>query len=109
MAEDEREIQIDALAVRPSSGEVFLRGLPLVLTRTEFRLLLLLIRSDGGALSRKQIIEAVRGSDYPVTERSLDSHVMKLRRKLGDHGRMIETVRGAGYRYRKESPACPSG
>jgi two-component system phosphate regulon response regulator PhoB len=102
MAENENRLQIDALVLVPASGEAFLGGLPLSLTKTEFRLLLFLATSDGRAFSRKQIIEAVQGPDYPVTDRSIDDHVMNVRRKLGDYSRVIETVRGAGYRYRKQ-------
>ena len=54
---------------------------------------------EGLAIPMQQIIEAVQGPDYPVTQRSVDGHVLSLRKKLGDYGRLIETVRGAGYRY----------
>jgi two-component system phosphate regulon response regulator PhoB len=48
-------------------------------------------------------VDTVRGSDYPVTDRSVDVQVVGLRKKLGPHGTYIETVRGVGYRF-KESP-----
>jgi two-component system phosphate regulon response regulator PhoB len=88
------------LTLDPSSGDVFLEGQPLELTKTEFRLLLFLVESDGSVFARKQIIAAVQGDDYPVTDHSVDGHVMSLRKKLGSHGALIETVRGAGYRRR---------
>jgi len=72
----------------------------LELTKTEFRILLFLMQSDGRVFARKEIIAAVRGDDYPVTDHSVDAHVMLLRRKLGGHGKLIETVRGTGYRRR---------
>ena len=50
--------------------------------------------------TRQQIIEAVQGPNYPATDRSVDSQVMGLRKKLGDHGRLIESVRGVGYRFK---------
>jgi two-component system phosphate regulon response regulator PhoB len=46
-------------------------------------------------------VDAVRGDDYPVTDRSVDVQIVGLRKKLGDHGKYIETVRGVGYRFRE--------
>ena len=111
MAEEADGIQRDALSLVPSSGKAFLDGQPLSLTRTEFGLLVFLARSNGRVCARKEIIEAIQGPDYPVTERSIDGHVMELRRKLGDYGRVIETVRGAGYVYRTHEARAlgPSG
>jgi two-component system phosphate regulon response regulator PhoB len=48
-------------------------------------------------------VDAVRGDDYPVTDRSVDVQIVGLRKKLGDHGKYIETVRGVGYRFRELS------
>ena len=56
--------------------------------------------NPGWVFSRNKIIDAVRGKDYPVTERSVDVQILSLRKKLGDHGRFIETVRGVGYRLK---------
>ena len=92
--------QFAGLTFDRSTGEAFLDGQPLKLTRTEFRLLLFLIESDGSVFARKEIIAAIQGDDYPVTAQSIDNHVMSLRRKLGSRGNLIETVRGAGYRRR---------
>ena len=104
MTENAHTIQFGGLVLAPSIGDAFLDGQSLVLTRTEFRLLVLLLQSDGNVFTRKQIIEAIQGPDYPVTDRSVDGHILYLRRKLGDYGRLIETVRGAGYRCRKDIP-----
>ena len=73
----------------------------LELTFTEFRLLQFLARKPGWAFSRNQIVDAVKGEDYPVTERSVDVQVAGLRKKLGDLGSYIETVRGVGYRFKE--------
>jgi two-component system phosphate regulon response regulator PhoB len=80
---------------------VLLAGKPIDLTFTEFRLLHFLARKPGWAYSRGQIVDAVKGEDYPVTERSVDVQVVGLRKKLGDLGRFIETVRGVGYRFKE--------
>ncbi len=79
-----------------------LDGTPLSLTRSEFMLLLLLAKRPGVVFSRYQIVDGVHGTDYAVTDRSVDVLVVNLRRKLGDHGGLIETVRGVGYRFRVE-------
>ena len=100
MEESTNTIQIAGLTLDPSKGEAFLEGRPLELTKTQFRILLFLMQSDGRVFSRTEIITAVQGDDYPVTEHSVDSHIMFLRRKLGIHAHLIETVRGAGYRRR---------
>ena len=78
-------------------------GALLTLTLSEFRILELLMRRPGVVFSRYQIVDAVHGADYPVTYRSVDVQIVGLRRKLGDHGECIETVRGVGYRFRTSS------
>ncbi len=74
-------------------------GHPLDLTRGEFDLLALLARRPGVVYSRERIVDALHGSDYAVTDRSVDVQVAGLRRKLGEGSRLIETVRGVGYRF----------
>ena len=100
---EEREVTIDVheLSIHPGRHEATLAGRPLELTYTEFALLTVLAKRPGWAFSRAQIVDAVKGTDYPVTERSVDVQVAGLRRKLGDHGHYVETVRGVGYRFRK--------
>jgi two-component system phosphate regulon response regulator PhoB len=79
---------------------VTLAGTRVDLTYTEFALLQFLARRPGWAFTRSQIVDAVKGEDYPVTERSVDVQVAGLRKKLGSFGSYIETVRGVGYRFR---------
>jgi len=67
---------------------------------TEFALLKHFLSNPEIVFSRNQIIEAIRGTDYPVTDRSVDVQVLGLRKKLGKAGDMIETIRGIGYRFR---------
>ena len=98
---DEAAIQIRELVIHPGRHEVLVGGKPIELTYTEFRLLHFLARKPGWAFSRGQIVDAVKGEDYPVTERSVDVQVAGLRKKLGDLGRYIETVRGVGYRFKE--------
>ena len=99
--DDPTSIKIHELVINPGRHEVLLRGKPLELTFTEFRLLQFLSRKPGWAFSRNQIVDAVKGEDYPVTERSVDVQIAGLRKKLGDLGSYIETVRGVGYRFKE--------
>jgi len=99
--EDVSTIQVHDMVIHPGRHEVLLRGRPVDLTFTEFRLLQFLARKPGWAFSRGQIVDAVKGEDYPVTERSVDVQVAGLRKKMGDLGRYIETVRGVGYRFKE--------
>lgn len=94
-------IQVRELVIHPGRHEVLAAGKPLTLTLTEFRLLHFLAQRPGWAFSRSQIVDAVKGDDYPVTERSVDVQVVGLRKKLGALGDYIETVRGVGYRFKE--------
>ncbi|HPC45036.1 MAG TPA: winged helix-turn-helix domain-containing protein, partial [Candidatus Latescibacteria bacterium] len=60
----------------------------------------LLASRPGWVFTRYQIVEAIRGDNSPVTDRSVDVHVVGLRKKLGQAARYIETVRGMGYRFK---------
>jgi two-component system phosphate regulon response regulator PhoB len=67
---------------------------------TEFALLKHFLSNPEIVFSRNQIISAIHGSDYPVTDRSVDVQILGLRKKLGEAGDMIETIRGVGYRFK---------
>ncbi len=99
-AELETTIEVHEVSIHPGRHEVKLAGEPVELTYTEFALLQFLARRPGWAFTRTQIVDAVKGEDYPVTERSVDVQVAGLRKKLGAFGAYIETVRGVGYRFR---------
>jgi len=74
---------------------------PIHATHSEFRLLSFLSRRPGFVFTRYQIVDALRGADYNVTDRSIDVLIAGLRKKLGPAGKNIETVRGVGYRFRE--------
>jgi two-component system, OmpR family, alkaline phosphatase synthesis response regulator PhoP len=101
--DDTKVIMIYELEIHPGRRTVLAGGKALELTYTEFQLLSVLARRPGWVFTRSQIVDAVRGSDYPVTDRSVDVQVVGLRKKLGTYGDYIETVRGVGYRF-KEKP-----
>ena len=79
--------------------EVLVEGQPVELTPKEYELLIYFKKNRSIALSRESILNAVWGYDYFGDLRTVDTHVKKLRAKLGDCGSMIETVRGYGYRF----------
>jgi len=101
--DDASVIQIHELKIHPGRRDVSINGESVELTYTEFQVLYYLARRPGWVFTRSQIVDAVRGDDYPVTDRSVDVQIVGLRKKLGFAGRYIETVRGVGYRF-KERP-----
>jgi len=78
---------------------VSLDGRPLELTPKEFDLLALLVRNPGRAFSRDYLVETVWGYEYGGFDRTVDTHVLRLRKKLGPIGERIETVWSIGYRF----------
>jgi two-component system alkaline phosphatase synthesis response regulator PhoP len=90
------------LSIRPGRHEVLVTGRPVQLTLTEFRILHLLAQRPGWVFTRSQIIDATQGDEASVTARSVDVHIVSLRRKLGPSGDVIETIRGIGYRFKEE-------
>lgn len=82
--------------------EVFVNKEALQLTLSEFKLLRHMMQRQGRVFTRDQLLNAVVGPDVFVTERNIDVHVGALRRKLGEAGKLIVTVRGVGYRMEEE-------
>jgi two-component system phosphate regulon response regulator PhoB len=95
-------LTVGDLAIHPGRHEVLVRGMPVNLTRTEFRVLHALASRPGWVFTRCQIADAIHEGDGLVTDRSVDVQIVGLRRKLGVAGSRIETVRGVGYRLREE-------
>ncbi len=88
-------VSIDRSAHRAS-----VNGRDLELTATEYKLLLTLVERRGRVQTRPQLLESVWDAQPDIQTRTVDMHVQRLRTKLGDAGRLIETVRGFGYRFR---------
>ena len=93
-------IEVGVIQIDTERHEVLVKGEPAALTATEFKLLSLLASKAGRVFTRQQIIELIHEGYAAVTDRSVDVQVVSLRRKLGEAGRRIETVRGVGYRFR---------
>ena len=82
---------------------VSIAGESIDLTPSEFRLLDTLIRQPGRAFDRSELIDSALGGDTLVLERTIDVHIRSLRKKLGEDNKLIQTVRGIGYRFREGS------
>lgn len=87
------------LAIDPVMRLVTLAGIPLELTVKEYDLLLMLARNAGRSFSRAYLLDRIWGSDYEGGDRTVDTHVVRLRKKLGPLGQRIATVWGVGYRF----------
>jgi two-component system, OmpR family, alkaline phosphatase synthesis response regulator PhoP len=94
-------LEAHGLSLDPLRHEAAAEGRALELSATEFAILETLMRDPGRVYTRQQIIDAVKGPDYPVTERSVDVQILGLRKKLGSQGDCVETVRGIGYKLRR--------
>jgi two-component system alkaline phosphatase synthesis response regulator PhoP len=94
-------LRIHDLEIDLGRRSVLVSGQAVDLTYTEFQVLYILARRPGWVFTRSQIVDAVRGDDYPVTDRSVDVQIVGLRKKLGPSNRYIETVRGVGYRFKE--------
>jgi len=95
-----KDILINGINIKTRSREVWVNKNPINdLTFSEFQILYLLAGHPGWVFTRYQIIDKIRGDNYPVTDRSVDFQIVGLRKKLGDAGKLIKTVRGVGYRF----------
>lgn len=98
---DEEIIEIHNIKIHTGRHEVLVNDEPVQLTFTEFGILNFLVKRPGWVFTRSQIVDAVKGDDYFVTDRSVDVQIVGLRKKLGTAGTNIETVRGVGYRFKE--------
>ena len=105
-ASAEDGLKVHNLVIDPGRRSVLVDGVQADLTFTEFQVLFFLARRPGWVFTRTQIVDAVRGDDYPVTDRSVDVQIVGLRKKLGASGKFIETVRGVGYRFREKTASA---
>ena len=95
------QIQIDELKIDLDRHQVFSNGSVIDLTATEFKILSLFAHSPGRVFTRSILMDAVWGQEYYGIERTMDTHVSRLRRKLRQFGERIETVHGVGYRLKE--------
>jgi two-component system phosphate regulon response regulator PhoB len=88
------------ITIDRAAHRVMLDGVELSLTSTEYKLLLVLLERRGRVQTRPQLLETVWEAQPDIQTRTVDMHIQRLRTKLGEHGRLVETVRGFGYRFR---------
>jgi len=103
IGQDKRKetLTYENISISPGRRQIKVDDIKIELTFTEFEILHLLLRHPGWVFTRNQIVDQVRGDNYPVTDRSVDFQIVGLRKKLGDAGDLIETVRGVGYRIKE--------
>ncbi len=99
---DEETISIHSIVIHRGRHEVLVAGKQVHLTATEFTILEQLATRPGWVYTRQQIIDKIRGYDYLITPRAVDVQIFGLRKKLGQIGNCIETVRGIGYRLKED-------
>lgn len=99
--DEEPVIRFKGLYMNPNDFSVTYKEEPLKLTAVEYKILYFLARKPGRVYTRERIIEQVRGDDVIITGRTVDVHILSLRRKLGEAADMIETVRGIGYKVQE--------
>jgi two-component system phosphate regulon response regulator PhoB len=99
--DDSSVITVHELQIDLTRYDVRVKGKPIQLTTTEFGILHCLAKRPGWVFTRYQIIDAVKGEDYIVTDRAVDVQIAGLRKKLGPMSHYIETVRGVGYRFKE--------
>ena len=101
--EEDELIQAGLLLIDPIGHTVQVAGEHVELTATEFRLLLTLAQRRGRVQSREELLNVVWGYEHSGYRRTVDTHVRRLREKIGEAAEMVETVRGVGYRFRRET------
>ncbi len=89
------------LTVNKGRFEVLIEGEKVELTYSEFHLLWILMAKPGWVFTRAKLVDLIRGEDHAITDRAVDVQIVGLRKKLGDYGKYVETVRGVGYRFKE--------
>ncbi len=101
--EPSAQLRLGEIEIDVPRHTVRVGGIPVVLTATEFRLLEILARRRGRVQSRDRLLQDVWGYENPIDSRTVDTHMRRLREKLGDSAGQLETVRGVGYRFAAEA------
>ena len=102
-AESTKRIETHGVTIDLDKHQVLTENGPIDLTATEFKLITLFARSPGRVFTRDILMDVIWGQDYYGIDRTVDTHVSRLRRKLGEFGKHIETVHGVGYRFKEGS------
>jgi len=100
--EPSAQLRIAELEIDVPRHSVTIAGAPVSLTATEFKLLEILARRRGRVQTRERLLQDVWGYENPIDSRTVDTHMRRLREKIGDAARHLETIRGVGYRFKAE-------
>ena len=95
------KIEANGVIIDIDRRQVNYKGKPIDLTATEFDLLLILAKTPGRVFTRNLLMDLVWGQDYYGVDRTVDTHMSRLRRKLGGGGKNLQTVHGIGYRFKE--------
>lgn len=98
---ESQQLRVGAISIDPDRHHVTIGGKPVRLTAVEFRLLMMLMRRPGRLQPRERMLREVWGYESVIETRTIDTHVRRLRDKLGKAANLIETVRGFGYRLKE--------
>jgi DNA-binding response OmpR family regulator len=101
-SEEENQIETHGVVIDLDRHQVLTEDGAIDLTATEFKLITLFARSPGRVFSRNILMDTIWGQEYYGIDRTIDTHVSRLRHKLGNLGTQIETVYGVGYRLKEE-------
>ena len=99
--ESPKQIETHGVTIDLDKHQVLTQSGPIDLTATEFKLITLFAQSPGRVFTRDILMDVIWGQDYYGIDRTVDTHVSRLRRKLGEFGKHIETVHGVGYRFKE--------
>jgi two-component system alkaline phosphatase synthesis response regulator PhoP len=97
-----KDISVQGIVLLEDKKKVLIVGVEAPLTATEYQLLKFLISSPGHVYTRGQIVNHIKGHNHAVTDRSVDTQLVSLRKKMGEKGKLIETVWGIGYRFKED-------
>jgi len=101
-AQSRESLELGPIRVNLSSYETRIKGQPIHLTPSEFKILSTMLLQPGKVMTRDHLVNIIQGEGINVTGRTVDTHVFGLRKKIGDQGELIETIRGVGYRFNNE-------
>lgn len=96
-------LSVEGIAVEEQAHRVWIDGEEVLLTATEFKLLVELMHNRGRVLTRDRLLDRVWGYQFEGYARTVDTHIRRLRQKLGPYAHLVETIRGVGYRFRERS------
>jgi len=96
------QLRFGELEIDVPRHAVTLEGRPVTLTATEFKLLEILARRRGRVQTRERLLQDVWGYENPIDSRTVDTHMRRLREKIGTAAAYLETIRGVGYRFKAE-------